>query len=162
MTSHRPNFLFVMTDQHRADWLGCAGHPVVRTPNIDALAARGTLFTDFHTASPVCMPNRASFMTGRYPSVHGLRYNGCTLPRNANTFVDVLRAGGYRTASIGKSHLQPFTDHPAERKSDPDSLVRDAWKDDTEGSRSSFRHDLRSVVRRGVADDLTRWQGERT
>ncbi len=64
----QPNFLYLITDQHRADWLGCSGHPVVRTPNIDALAARGTQFDNFHVASPVCMPNRASLMTGRMPS----------------------------------------------------------------------------------------------
>ncbi|MEM6729857.1 MAG: sulfatase-like hydrolase/transferase, partial [Pseudomonadota bacterium] len=77
--SDRPNILYIMTDQLRADWLGCYGHPVVKTPNIDALAATGTRFTDFHVAAPVCMPNRASFLTGRMPSVHGLRYNGCQL-----------------------------------------------------------------------------------
>lgn len=108
--SARPNFLILMTDQHRADWLGCAGHPVLRTPHIDALARRGTRFTDFHVASPVCMPNRASILTGRYPSVHGLRHNGLHLPMSANTFVDVLRAGGYWTGLIGKSHIQPMTD----------------------------------------------------
>ncbi len=67
---------------------------MVAPPKFDALAARGTRFSDFHVASPVCMPNRANFMTGRYPSVHGLRYNGCLLPQRANTFVDVLRSGG--------------------------------------------------------------------
>ena len=108
----RPNILYFMTDQHRADWLGCAGHPVVRTPNIDALAARGTRFTNFYVTSPVCMPNRGAIFTGRYPSVNGLRHNGLALPFAAHTFVDVLRAGGYHTASIGKSHLQPFTDRP--------------------------------------------------
>lgn len=108
--TERPNFVLFVTDQQRADWLGCYGHPVLRTPNIDALAARGTRFTDFHVAAPVCMPNRASLMTGRMPSVHGLRYNGCVLPLTHNTFVDVLAAGGYDTAAIGKSHLQPFTD----------------------------------------------------
>ena len=107
--SQRPNFVYIMTDQHRSDWLGCYGHPVVKTPNIDALASNGTRFDNFFVASPVCMPNRASFMTGRYPSVHGLRYNGCVLPEGTNTFVDVLMAAGYDTASIGKSHLQPFT-----------------------------------------------------
>ncbi len=124
----RPNFLFIMTDQHRADWLGCYGHPVVRTPNIDALAGQGTRFEQFFVASPVCMPNRASFMTGRYPTVHGLRYNGCTLPERANTFVDVLRATGYRTASIGKSHLQPFTDdEPFGREAADPGPVEEAW-----------------------------------
>ena len=110
--SKRPNFLFFITDQQRADWLGCYGHPVLKTPNIDAIAARGMRFDNFHTASPVCMPNRASLLTGRYPSVHGLRYNGCVLPETANTFVDVLAGAGYDTAAIGKSHLQPFTGQP--------------------------------------------------
>ena len=105
----RPNFLFIITDQQRADWLGCYGHPVLKTPNIDSIAQRGTRFENFHVASPVCMPNRASLLTGRYPSLHGLRYNGCSLPPNANTFVDVLAQAGYHTAAIGKSHLQPFT-----------------------------------------------------
>lgn len=108
----RPNVLYVMTDQHRADWLGCAGHPVVKTPNIDSLASRGTRFTEFHVTTPVCMPNRGAIFTGRYPSVNGLRHNGLPLPANANTFTDVLREAGYHTASIGKSHLQPFTDRP--------------------------------------------------
>ena len=90
----RPNFLFLITDQQRADWLGCYGHPVLKTPNIDSIAARGTRFDNFHTASPVCMPNRASLLTGRYPSLHGLRYNGCVLPETANTFVDVLAVSG--------------------------------------------------------------------
>ena len=114
--SERPNILYFMTDQHRADWLGCAGHELVRTPNIDSIAARGTRFTNFHVTSPVCMPNRGAIFTGRYPSVNGLRHNGLHLPADANTFVDVLRAGGYCTASIGKSHLQPFTDRPIKRE----------------------------------------------
>lgn len=105
----KTNFLYIMTDQHRAAWLGCYGHPVVKTPNIDALAAKGVRFTDFHVASPVCMPNRGAFMTGRFPTTNGLRYNGCVLPEGSNTFVDVLRKAGYLTASIGKSHLEPMT-----------------------------------------------------
>ena len=118
----RPNILYVMTDQHRADWLGCAGHPVVKTPNIDSLAARGTRFTEFHVTTPVCMPNRGAIFTGRYPSVNGLRHNGLPLPANANTFVDILRGAGYHTASIGKSHLQPFGQAPATR-SDEDRIA---------------------------------------
>lgn len=59
------------------------------------------------------MPNRASLMTGRYPSVHGLHHNGCLLPERANTFVDVLAAAGWRTAAVGKCLLQPFLETPA-------------------------------------------------
>ena len=126
----QPNFLFIITDQQRADWLGCYGHPVLRTPHIDALAARGTRFENFHTASPVCMPNRASLLTGRYPSLHGLRFNGCVLPENANTFVGQLADAGYHTAAIGKSHLQPFTDlPPMGKRADDIARAPDAWKD---------------------------------
>ena len=113
MTDH-PNILMIMTDQHRADWLGCNGHPVVKTPHIDALAARGTNFSNFNVATPVCMPNRASILTGRYPSVHGLRHNGLYLPVSETTFVEVLRAAGYDTALIGKSHLQNVSDWPVQ------------------------------------------------
>ena len=114
--TQRPNILFLITDQQRADWLGCYGHPVLKTPNIDRIAAQGMRFENFQVASPVCMPNRATLLTGRYPSLHGLRYNGCVLPENANTFVDLLAGAGYHTAAIGKSHLQPFTGHAADQQ----------------------------------------------
>ncbi len=127
----RPNFLFIMTDQQRADWLGCYGHPVVQTPHIDSLAASGTRFENFHAASPVCMPNRASFLTGRYPSLHGLRHNGCTLPEHANTFVHLLAEAGYDTASIGKSHVQPFLDQPPMGRAVSEG-GQDAWRRDGE------------------------------
>jgi arylsulfatase A-like enzyme len=107
--SGRPNFLLFITDQHRVDYLSCYGHPVLRTPHIDSIAARGVRFTRFYVATPVCMPNRATLMTGRMPSVHGARGNGLPLPLSSNTFVDALRAGGYATALVGKSHLQNFT-----------------------------------------------------
>ena len=109
----RPNIVMFITDQQRADWLGCNGHPVLRTPHIDSIAARGVSFDRFYVASPVCMPTRASVMTGRMPSVHGVRANGTPLSRSAVTFVDLLRDAGYATALIGKSHLQTFTGMPA-------------------------------------------------
>jgi arylsulfatase A-like enzyme len=109
VVAERPNFLFIITDQHRADHLGCYGNPFVRTPNIDGLAAEGVSFDDFHVASPICMPNRATLMTGRMPSVHGVRHNGIPLSLAATTFTDRLRDAGYRTSMIGKSHLQNMT-----------------------------------------------------
>ena len=129
--SKRPNFLFLITDQQRADWLGCYGHPVLKTPHIDSIAAMGTRFENFHVASPVCMPNRASLLTGRYPSVHGLRFNGARLPLSANSFVGQLADAGYATAAIGKSHLQPFTGMPP-LGARPEDIERraDAWKPD--------------------------------
>lgn len=113
MRDGRPNVILFVTDQQRADHLGCYGHPVLRTPAIDGLARRGVAFDNCHVASPVCMPNRASLMTGRMPSLHGVRMNGVPLSTDAVTFVDLLRDAGYRTALIGKSHLQNFTGQPA-------------------------------------------------
>ncbi len=108
----RPNFILFMTDQHRADFLGCSGHAVLKTPNIDAMAASGIIWDRFYVASPVCMPNRASFMTCRMPSSHGVRANGIPLDKRNVTFVDLLRDAGYKTALIGKSHLQTFSGKP--------------------------------------------------
>src|ERR1700739_4484377 len=110
--SERPNFVLFITDQHRADYLGCYGHPVLKTPHIDSIAARGTRFTRFYVATPVCMPNRATLMTGRMPSVHGVRSNGAPLSLECNTFVDLLHAAGYATALIDKIHLQNCGPHP--------------------------------------------------
>jgi arylsulfatase A-like enzyme len=115
----RPNFLLFITDQHRVDYLGCYGHPVLKTPHIDSIAARGTRFEKFYVATPVCMPNRSTLMTGRMPSVHGVRGNGTPLPLLSNTFVDALRASGYATALVGKSHLQNFLDAPPMLKRAP-------------------------------------------
>ena len=102
----RPNFLLFITDQQRADHLGCYGNRHVRTPAIDALAHAGWCADEFHTATPICMPNRASLMTGRMPSRHGVRHNGIELSLDEMTFVEALREAGYATAHIGKSHLQ--------------------------------------------------------
>lgn len=102
----RPNFLFLITDQHRADHVGFAGNDIVRTPHLDRLAARGIVFRNAYVANPICMPNRATIMTGRMPSVHGTRFNGISLNWRANTFVRRLSSSGYRTTHIGKSHLQ--------------------------------------------------------
>ncbi|MBT3533101.1 MAG: sulfatase-like hydrolase/transferase [Rhodospirillaceae bacterium] len=118
--TNRPNFLFIITDQHRADYLGCSGHPVLRTPHLDSVAARGRRFDRFYVANPVCQPNRATLMTGRMPSLHGVRHNGISLSLRSNTFVDLLRANGYRTALLGKSHLQNFeTREPIMQRDDP-------------------------------------------
>ncbi|MEM8980165.1 MAG: sulfatase-like hydrolase/transferase [Pseudomonadota bacterium] len=108
----RPNFILFITDQQRADYLGCMGHPVLKTPNIDAIADQGTKWNRFYVASPVCMPNRSSFMTCRMPSSHGVRCNGIPLDKRNVSFVDLLRDAGYKTALIGKSHLQNFSGMP--------------------------------------------------
>lgn len=102
----RPNFLLFITDQQRADHLGAYGNAVVRTPNLDRLAQGAWVADRCYVASPICMPNRSSLLTGRLPSVHGARHNGIPLPFSEVTFVERLAGQGYRTALVGKSHLQ--------------------------------------------------------
>jgi arylsulfatase A-like enzyme len=102
----KPNVLFICTDQQRADHAGFMGNPVVATPNLDALAATGMVFENAWVSNPVCMPNRSTMMTGRLPSAHGVVFNDRPLEWEANTYPRMLRAAGYRTALIGKSHLQ--------------------------------------------------------
>lgn len=104
--AQKPNVLFIITDQQRADHVGFMGHPSLRTPHLDALAAQGWVFLNAWVANPVCMPNRCSIMTGRLPTAHSVIFNDRSLPWNANTFVRQFRAAGYRTALLGKSHLQ--------------------------------------------------------
>jgi arylsulfatase A-like enzyme len=109
----RPSFVLIVTDQHRADHLGCYGNRILSTPRIDSLAAQGCAFDDFHVATPICQPNRASLMTGRMPATHGLSMNGRELSHGELTFVEMLREAGWRTALAGKSHLQNITPVPA-------------------------------------------------
>lgn len=76
----RLNFLVFCVDQMQSDCLGCNGHPVVKTPNIDALAARGVNFNRAYCNNPVCMPSRATMITGKTPRQHGLLTNGNVFP----------------------------------------------------------------------------------
>ena len=108
-STRRPNFILFITDQQRADHVGAYGNRVVATPHLDGLARRGWRAERCYVASPICMPNRASLLTGRMPSVHGARHNGIPLSLRARTFVERLRENGYRTALVGKSHLQNIT-----------------------------------------------------
>jgi arylsulfatase A-like enzyme len=110
VSEKRPNILLIMTDQQRADHVGFGGNTIVQTPHLDALANRGTVFDRAFVSNPICMPNRATLMTGRLPSDHGVRFNGISLDWGANTYARVARKAGYRTALVGKSHLQIMND----------------------------------------------------
>ena len=101
------NILIFMTDGHRADTLGCYGNPILKTPNVDALAREGVRFTRAFCPHTVCMPTRATVFTGRYPHTHGVRANGIPLPKGEVTLPQVLAGNGYRTGAAGKLHFEP-------------------------------------------------------
>jgi arylsulfatase A-like enzyme len=97
--------LYIMCDQLRFDYLGCTGHPTIKTPNIDALAARGVRFDRTYVQSPICGPSRMSSYTGRYVRSHGATWNGTPLRVGEMTLGDHLRPLGVRTVLCGKTHM---------------------------------------------------------
>jgi choline-sulfatase len=105
VTGSRPNILLVMADQLAASFLPCHGHPVVRAPNLTALAHAGTAFGSAYCASPLCAPSRSAMLAGRPPSAIGVYDNAAELPATTPTIAHVLRAQGYHTALAGKMHF---------------------------------------------------------
>ncbi|MGD8239831.1 MAG: sulfatase-like hydrolase/transferase, partial [Armatimonadota bacterium] len=97
-----------VTDQQRADHLGCAGNPVLSTSNTDRLAASGIRFDRAYVNNPLCMPDRATMFTGRTARGHGVRTNGIPLDPRIPTLPQALADAGYRTHSVGKVHLRTF------------------------------------------------------
>lgn len=119
--AEKPNILFIMADQLRADYLGCNGHPSIKTPTIDALAANGVNFQRAYTQAPVCGPSRMSFYTGRYAISHGASYNNVPLNVGEQTLGDYLRPLGYRVGLVGKTHMKKDAEGMARLGIDPDS-----------------------------------------
>jgi arylsulfatase A-like enzyme len=105
----RPNIVFVITDDQRADSLGITGHPVAKTPHIDSLAREGVIFRNFFTTTPLCSPSRASFLTGQHARRHKVvnndRLGHDVISHTLETFPRRLREAGYETAFIGKWHM---------------------------------------------------------
>ena len=101
----RLNVLFIMSDQHNARALGCYGNAEVRTPNLDALAAQGAVFTRAICQTGQCVPSRYSIWTGRYARSTGTYSNGCGQNTKENTVADLFHARGYFCATLGKHHM---------------------------------------------------------
>lgn len=104
-TTRRPNVLFILPDQWRAQAFGFTGDPNVKTPNLDKFQQQSVWFTNAVAGIPVCCPTRASIMTGQRALTHGVFLNDVPLSTNAVTFAEILRAAGYTTGYIGKWHL---------------------------------------------------------
>ncbi|MEM9851318.1 MAG: sulfatase-like hydrolase/transferase, partial [Pseudomonadota bacterium] len=121
MAAPRRNLLFIMCDQLRWDYLSCAGHKTLRTPNIDRIAARGVRFTNAYVQSPICGPSRMSIYTGRYASSHGATANFVPLRVGERNIGDHLRPLGVRPVLVGKTHMIPDLAGMARLGINPDS-----------------------------------------
>jgi arylsulfatase A-like enzyme len=135
--------LFIMADQLRWDHLGCAGHPWLRTPNLDALARRGVRFTQAYVNSGVCGPSRMSYYTGRYPSSHGATWNRVPLSVGEVTLGEYLRGAGRHLALAGKTHV--MVDHAG--------LARLQLEGGSE---------LHTLLARGGFEEIDRYDGHHT
>ncbi len=118
----QPNVVVILADDLGYGDLGCYGHPTIRTPNLDRMAAEGARFTQFYVAAEVCTPSRASILTGRYPIRSGMAHNQFRvlrsistggLPASEITIAQALKTQGYTTGMIGKWHLGVWTNNPA-------------------------------------------------
>ncbi len=116
-----PNIVIIYADDLGYGDLGCYGHPTIRTPNLDRMAAEGMRFTEFYTAAEVCTPSRAALLTGRYPIRSGMAHDQFRvlratstghLPLEEITLPEMLKTRGYATGLIGKWHLGVWTNNP--------------------------------------------------
>lgn len=130
------NLLFIISDQHQAAAMGCAGHPLVQTPNLDRLAAGGTRFSNAYTNCPICVPARASLATGQYVHRIGNWDNGFPYDGGVPNWGHRLKAAGRHVDSIGKLHFRSAEDdngftaeieplHVVDGIGDPASGIRD-------------------------------------
>ncbi len=104
--------LLITTDQMRHDALGCNGGIVARTPVLDSLARNGINYKRAHNQHVVCMPARATIITGQYVATHGVWMNGVALPEETPTIAHWLSQHGYRTGLFGKAHFEPWLGAP--------------------------------------------------
>ncbi|MFV1875765.1 sulfatase-like hydrolase/transferase [Nioella sp.] len=117
------NILFVMYDQLRFDYLSCAGHPFLQTPNFDRVASQGVRFTNAYVQSPICGASRMSFYTGRYVSSHGAQWNGFPLRVGEMTLGDHLRDAGMACWLLGKTHMKADAKGMARLGLSPSSII---------------------------------------
>lgn len=152
----RPNILFVMFDQMAALSLPVYGHPVVRAPNLSALARRGTVFESAYCTAPLCSPSRFGMLTGRLPSRFGGFDNGAELPAEVPTFLHHLRRAGYRTCLSGKMDFTGADQlHGYEERLTTDLSPSDfGWVPDWEQPDlvQPWFHTLQSVAEAGACD----------
>ena len=108
--SKQQNLIIILSDEHQARAMGCVGHPFVKTPHLDKLAARSTLYSNAYTPSPICVPARAAFATGRYAHQISTWDNAMPYTGDPKGWGHALQDAGVRVESIGKLHYRKDDD----------------------------------------------------
>lgn len=112
LTADRPNVILMLCDDIRWNALGCAGHPHLKTPNIDRLAEEGVYFENMFCTTSLCSPSRATILSGLYAHAHGVTNNFTEYPTELKSFPLGLQEAGYETAYFGKWHMGEKNDEP--------------------------------------------------
>ena len=135
----KPNILFILTDDQRFDALGCGGHPIVKTPNLDRIAACGVRFRNAFVTTPICAASRASILTGTYERTHKYTFGTPPIraPLCATSYPAILRRAGYRTGLIGKFGVAVAKDDAAKMF---DLLVPIGWPFQRKDKAGQTRH----------------------
>jgi N-acetylglucosamine-6-sulfatase len=157
VADERPNVVFILTDDQRADCLGIAGHPHLKTPHIDRLAREGFYFKNAFCTTSLCSPSRASILSGLYAHTHGVVNNFTEYPADLPSFPRALQAAGYATAYIGKWHMGEEND---ERRPGFDYFVTHKGQGkywDTEFNVAGRREVLKGYYTTVVTDLAENW-----
>ena len=165
-----PNVLFIMTDQHNFQLLGCAGHSVIKTPNIDQLAKNGVLFENAYCPAPVCGPSRAAVFTGLHSQSNGVIANWMPMKERVRLLPEILQNNGYHTALVGKLHIAPCTaSHGFDYKKLHDAMhdvycPDEPWHSDYVKwlAQKKFNGDLNEVIKRANEDETACEAGDWT
>ncbi|HEV2125415.1 MAG TPA: sulfatase-like hydrolase/transferase, partial [Chloroflexota bacterium] len=128
------NVLVITSDEHNAKMLGCAGHPVVKTPHLDRLASQGMRFTKAYCAQPICAPTRQTFITGLYSFEHGQYGNNYVFDTRHPTWAHHFGSCGYVTGCIGKMH----TNNEDYHYGFDERFTRSMFSDDIKARREQF------------------------
>lgn len=129
--SAKPNIIVIMTDEHNAGVMGCAGDSLARTPNLDSLAKKGVIFNAFYCQSPICIPSRQSFTTGKYVSHHNVWGNTVGVPEGTPSLPRILDAAGYECFLDGKMHYKGGMTHGFKVIDEKTGKIRTSHDQDT-------------------------------
>lgn len=133
--AERPNILFLMADQHRADCVSADGNAVIHTPNMDRIASEGVRFRCAYTSTPSCTPARSGLLTGLSPWHHGMLGYGRVAVEYENELPRMLREAGYYTTGIGKMHWHPQRN----RHGFHQTILDESGRVESEGFESDYR-----------------------
>lgn len=160
----KPNVLLLFADQHNADVMGCAGHPMVKTPHLDRLATQGVRFTRAYCQDAICVPSRTALMTGLYPRTTGCLDNGDSPMSQAKLYPlqNVFKSAGFQTGCFGKRHLpQPILAMGWDRsatvisaKQDPSDENYQDWIE-TRGQSEAFEKDHKGSLQSDMCSHIS-------